>query len=642
MFFTMIECKRGYNFSRSREFVKANQDDVVAVKWRRIYALIPSALALLVSLNALWNKFAYDDLWMVVRNPFIHSLRNLPFVYTINAWAGVDATGITAFPFFRPLVAVYLMISYRIFGNVATGYHLASILVHITVTLLVFLVLKEVTGRNWLAMIAALLFAAHPVHVESVAWISGVTDPLMALFLLTAFYLYLRYRKVERKSYLILSVLFYFFAISSKETAIALPLIITFWEIVQLKESSPLKQRLMRMTRLWALYALPTAIYLFMRYRVNGSVFFTDKPYYSVGDTLTIVPMAIIKYLGLLLWPMGYKIHHYVAPSGSLLNVASAGLLLFLIIIVIAITRLKSKPLNFAIVWFFCWLALPLIAIRVLNPVLTVQERYLYLPSIGFCLAVALGIEWMLKRYRHALLGRAAAAGIGIILLATWSVASVRQNRVWYDSISLAQNNVNVDPRSQQAHVALGIEYFFERRFEEAEKEVRAALDIDPQSIEAYHALSYFAEQTGKIDQSIDYLEQVISTVKDEPRTHRNLATTYLDLGTAYARRNEFARAEESLRRAAEMGMTPEAWYQLGKLYFDNGRYDEAKAFFELSLQNISPKSAPIHFDLGQVYDRLGQAERAQAEYKMYLKLDPKGRNRDEVMLRLSKEEFHK
>jgi protein O-mannosyl-transferase len=612
----------------------------LSARWRSIYALVPSVMAVLVSLNALKNGFAYDDEWMFVRSPFIHNVRNLRFIFSVNAWAGVDPSGITPFPFFRPLIAAYLMVGYKVFGNTAAGYHLASIAVHASVTLFVFLVLKEVTERHWLALLAALLFAVHPVHVESVAWVSGITDPLMAFFLLPAFYLYLRFRKSGRNFYLCLSLICYFLAICSKETAITLPLIIAYWELVERRESSPLKGRLRSVITLWALYALPTVGYLLLRYRVNASLFFTGAPYHSAADALKMVPIAILKYVALLIVPVGYKMHHYTAPPETLLNLAFGGFLLLLAVMAVATIRLKSGTLNFAIVWFFSWLVLPLMALRFLNPVIAVQERYLYLPSIGFCLAVALVIEWLMKQ-RPSMVGKVTASIICIGLLATWSLASIKQNRIWYDSITLCQNNVNLDPRSPHAHLSLAAEYFFVRRFEDADREAGIALTLDPQSIEAYNTLSYFALNTGKTEQAMVYLEKAISTISDGPKTHRDLASTYLELGSIYVMRKEFVRAEGSFRRAAEMGKTPEAWYRLGKLYSDNGRFDEALPLLLLTSQHVSRQSAPIHYDLGQVYDRLGQKALARAEYETYLELIPKGEKRDEILHRLSQQDFN-
>lgn len=607
--------------------------EALKVKWRKGYALIPSMLTLLVSHNVLRNKFAYDDIWMIVSSSFIHNSRNIFRIFTVNAWAAADPAGLVAFPYFRPVIAGFLIICYRLFGTTPVGYHFASLLLHATVTLLVFLVLRKVSGRRWTALLATLLFAVHPVHVESVAWISGVTDPLMAVFALLAFYLYLRYREGGGTYYIVLSLFTYFLAINSKETAIILPLLTVCWELWHSKDTS-LKQRINRALIQGSLFAIPTAVYLYTRYQVNGSLLFTDKPYFTVGDTLRIIPTAMMKYLRLMVVPEGYKIQHYTVPPESLLNGALIGLVLLIIAVVLAIRFVKSRPLHFAILWFFGWLVLSFLALRG-RPTIGVQERYLYLPSIGFCLALALGLEWLFRNERFKTLAPTGVVAIVLVLLSTWSIVSIKQNRVWSDTLTVFRHTVELDPNSPHAHAGLAVQYALNRRIEEAEREANLALNLDSQCIEAHHALYFVARQKGELDQAITYLEKTITTVKETLRTRKDLSRSHLAVGSLYAQRREFDRAQNSLRVAAEMGIRAEAWYELGKLYFEIGRYEEALAYFELTSKDVSRTSAPIHFNLGQVYDRLGKRGLAQAEYKKYLELGASRKNKELAIRRV-------
>ncbi|MEK6406419.1 MAG: glycosyltransferase family 39 protein [Acidobacteriota bacterium] len=192
--------------------------------WRPIYALIPPLLALITSINSLRNGFAFDDEQQLLRNEFIKSLANLPGAFTTSVWSFMgDTASLDPDAYYRPLFTTLFTINYAVFGTTAWGWHLVNVLVHAGVTLLVWLVLKEVTNREGVSAIAAALFAVHPVHAEPVAWISGVTDPWLALFVLPAFYFYLRYHKDGRKRLMAAAVCFYFLALLSKETAIVLP-----------------------------------------------------------------------------------------------------------------------------------------------------------------------------------------------------------------------------------------------------------------------------------------------------------------------------------------------------------------------------------------------------------------------------------
>ena len=185
------------------------------------YPFVPVILALVTSVNSLWNHFASDDLEQVLGNPFIKHLGNLPAAFTTSVWSFTAANIVfTVDPYFRPIFSSLFTLNNALFGTAPWGWHLVNILIHAAVTLMVFVVSREVTERNWVAMLTAALFAASSRHAESVAWVSGVTDPLMALLLLPAFYFYLRFRKQGTTYLLVCSLGFFFLALLSKETAL--------------------------------------------------------------------------------------------------------------------------------------------------------------------------------------------------------------------------------------------------------------------------------------------------------------------------------------------------------------------------------------------------------------------------------------
>ncbi|HWP42264.1 MAG TPA: tetratricopeptide repeat protein, partial [Blastocatellia bacterium] len=217
-----------------------------------------------------------------------------------------------------------------------------------------------------------------------------------------------------------------------------------------------------------------------------------------------------------------------------------------------------------------------------------------------------------------------------------WAGASLKQNRVWKDNITLFEHNLSADPGSPQARASLALEYFFQRRPAEAEREARAAVELDPNCLDGYIASGYMAENSGAIDQAIEHLERAVSTVSERPANRSVLASIHARLGWLYAKRKEELRAEESFRRAAGMVDDPQILFEMGQFYFEQGRYNEARELFEQTARQVSPRIASVHLRLGRVYDRLGQPDRARHEFMMYLDLSPKGKARKEVMARLS------
>jgi len=586
--------------------------------------LVPVVIALITSINSLWNYFAADDLQQVLGSSFIKRIGNLPAAFTTSVWSFTAADIIfTVDSYFRPLFNTLFILNYALFGTAPWGWHLVNVLIHAGVTLLVFVVAREVIGRNWVGAITATLFAVHPSHAESIAWVSGITDPLMMLMLLPAFYFYLRFRKQGLRYQIVCALAFFFLGLLCKETAVALPVVVAFCELFYFKSEMPLKQRLLRASKILALFAIPIAVYLLIRYNALSSLVLGGELRYPLVPSLLTVPLAIAKYLKLMFIPWGYSYQHptdFVESAGSVLFLVPVALLLA---IVIGIARLKSRELIFCAVWFIVMLAPALAALRQFEPAYLVQDRYLYAPSIGICLAIALGIEWFARRDWFGTRQRAVATAVAALLVLVWGAVLMRQNRVWDDTLAVNKHSVAVNPREAIAHDVLSRTYYEAGRPREAEAEARVALDLDPRCATAYVNLSYFARMSGKLDKACEYLENGIAAVPEGFKTRHDLATMYLNLGLLYGQRKMFELGEENLLRSIEISPRAVAWYYTGQFYSDQGRFEEARDMYERTLAHVPRWFAPIHLRLGLIYEALGNTSRAEAEFERYLVLAP-------------------
>lgn len=601
--------------------------------WRHAYALIPTVLALITSLSTLRNQFAADDLDQILNSLFIRHLSNLPAAFTRSIWSfGASDIVLTSDMYFRPIFSTLLTINYAMFGTSPLGWHLVNVLIHGAVTLLVFLVSEEITGRRLVALVTAALFAVHPVHAEPVAWVSGVTDPLMALFLLLSFYCYLRFRTNSRWYVLACALGFYFVALLSKETAIALPLAVAYCELFHFRAEAPLSQRLIQTSKAVGLFIAPTVIYFLMRLNALGLAgSFGARPRYPLMPALLTIPLAIVKYLGLMFIPVGYSYQHYtelVQTPGSISFIAPFALLLG---IAWCIRFIKSRPLKFGAVWFIVMLAPALALLRSFEPAHLVQERNLYLPSAGICLALALGIEWVAKRDWLGARQSILAGALTVILLLVWSAIYIRQSLTWEDTLSVHRRSAGVAPLSATAHALLSRTYYDAGRPREAEAEARAALDLDSRCATAYMNLSYFTKQSGRLDQACDYLESAITAIPENAMTRNDLATIYLNLGMLYPQRKMFDRAEQSFLRSIEISPRAVAWYYTGQFYVDRGRFADALAMYEKTLEEVPGWFAPIHLNLGVTYEGLKDLSQAEVEFNKYLSLAPNAPDQDAV-----------
>ncbi|HSE98921.1 MAG TPA: tetratricopeptide repeat protein [Blastocatellia bacterium] len=592
--------------------------------WRGIYVLAPVVLACLAFLNTLSNGFATDDLYQILNNPFIKDLANLPKAFTTSVWAFVSGEIVFSVDsYFRPIFSVLFSIEHALFGTRAWGWHLTNILIHAAVTYLVFVVIREFTDQRWLALATAALFAVHPAHVESVAWISGITDPLMALFLLPAFFCYLRYRKEGRKLFFATGLGLYFLALLSKETAMALPLLVLYCELFYFNEQRPFSKKLVPALALAGCYALPTMCYFLMRYNAINSLFFGGEPRYPLDYALATVPIAVLKYLGLMTIPAGYSYQHEIPLVESFSDIRFLAPLTLLAVAAALVVLSRDRRLWFAAFCFMATLAPALAGLRLFEQEYLVQERYLYLPSFGFCLAAAVGIEWLASRGWAASRARLLATALTCVLVLVWGVVCVRQNGVWKDSLTVYRNCVTRTPRSALAHAALSRAFFEAGRPVEAEEAALAGLSLDPACANCHINLSYYQHRAGKKDKAIEHLEQGVQAIKEGPLSRQILATMYLNLGLIYAEIRDYAQAEKNLLKSTEVLPRAVGWYHTGNFYLDRGRYEEAGQMFELTRRKTPDWFAVIHVKLGQVYDLSGQKDRAREEYKRYLELAP-------------------
>ena len=187
----------------------------------------------------------------------------------------------------------------------------SSVLMHLLAVYFAFLVLNRITKNIQLTAIATLLFALHPLRTESVAWISGVTDLFLALFILPSFYLYMIYREKNKIHYLTGSVFLFLLATFAKEPAIALPVFIFAYEVFIFHQGQSIIERLKPALLYSSVFLLVAVFYFVMRYNALGFIL-SDARYvsYPFHRVLMTIPLVICKYIGLLFWPMNLSIFH--------------------------------------------------------------------------------------------------------------------------------------------------------------------------------------------------------------------------------------------------------------------------------------------------------------------------------------------
>src|SRR5437867_1100179 len=396
--------------------------------------------------NCIRNGFAYDDDTQILRNTFIRDLGNLPKALVTETWywrvqqdQDPNKQEKPSTPYYRPIFTVYLMIVWKLFGAWAPGWHVLNIIVHMLVVYLVFRFLQKVTIHLRLAAIASLIFALHPMRSESVDCVSGVTDPLLAVFLVGSFYLYVRYRSEGRARLFVSSLVLFLFAAFSKEPAVALPIFIGAYELLVINQSKPLRDRIRPVIKYSACFLLVSGFYFVARYYALGFALNNGSfKYYPMSQVVLTIPLVIWKYIGLMVWPVELSLFHATLMVKSPLALEFIVPLVALIALAFGLWQLRGSIVaRFAILWFAVNL-LPVLNLSAFIEDFLVQERYVYIPSIGFSLLVAMAIakipieKWLPFGSRRV--AQTALVGLLVLLLGGKSFA---QNTSWKDDLTL-------------------------------------------------------------------------------------------------------------------------------------------------------------------------------------------------------------
>jgi tetratricopeptide (TPR) repeat protein len=532
-----------------------------------------------VYFNALRYGFVYDDIPQVVQNPWIREIRFIPEIFSTNVWAFQR----TSTNYYRPLMHISFMLSYALFGLAAWGFHLVNILLHAGVTLLVYLISSRLFQAanpsasffsRLLPFIAAILFAVHPIHTEVVAWVGGVTDLSFTLFFLLALYLYILSAEsgVHQKGFSLLSVACFFFATLCKEPALTFPLILVAYDYAFSREVLRPFDYLKR----YIPYLGASAVYFILRFNALGGFAPVRRHGELSAHELLINVFPLFRlYLEKLLLPVHLNAYHVFSPISSIaepevvLSLASA--IVFAGIVLLALK--KNRPAFFA-------LALVLVP---LLPALyipgagenTFAERYLYLPSFGFVLLVALFAGRVVLRKPRWSVPVATAFTLITIL---YSLGTVQRNGVWKDDERLWRDVVQHSPNSAVPHYNLASALNARGRIDEAIGEYQTAIRIQP-AVVAYTSLGAAYQAKGLINEAIEQYRLALRLQPGDADAHTYLAIAYAESGA-------LDNAIEHFRIAVQLQPdSANAQYGLGRAYLEKGRLAEAIPYLESAVR---------------------------------------------------------
>lgn len=589
--------------------------------WRRLLAprtlqlLLVAALAFGVYANTLTNAFVNDDEHQVLMNPWIQDAGKIPTIFSSSVWAFVQSR--TTTDYYRPMMHLVYLVNFHLFGFQAWGFHLVNALLHAANTALLFIVAglwvragpERVPGaplalpasRVWMPvpLVAALLFATHPIHTEAVAWIASVPELTFTLFGLAALAFYIQEETRPQPRWWPPWACFCL-ALLCKETAVTLVGVFAAFDLLL----GRWRRTPGALARRWLPYVVTVAVYLIVRHQVLESTLVRRG---SLWD-LTPIQLALSaldlfrQYLLALLLPVELNFWHSFQPVESLFSLAAMSAL--------------AVAAAFAVVCWWAWrfdrtvafglalLLLPLAPAFYIAalPAKPFAERYLYLPSAGFVLVVALLLARFAERPRLHFV----VPALVVLLTALLAVATVRRNRIWSDALTLysdsAAKSVGVptppialasellkrghrreaiaqfrilaqaEPKNAAYLSALGNALLLDGQTGEALTQLRAAADLDPQSLETLNDLAVALRKEGNSAEGIALYRQAL-------RVDPNYVEAHFNLGSALADSGDIAGALEHYRAAVRL--RPENAYYRSVLGIELARQNDLPGALE-------------------------------------------------------------
>jgi len=561
----------------------------------RLIGLLLALFTLLVYLPAGHDSFlVYDDNDYVTDNQAVQDGLT---------WGGVKWAFTTGHAGnWHPITWLSHMLDCQLFGLNPGPQHLVNVLFHTANAVLLFVLLLRLTGVLWAAAFVAALFAWHPLHVESVAWIAERKDVLCAFFGLLALLAYAQAVGAEPRPaaektgapvaevprfthhalrFHCLALLCFALGLMSKPMLVTLPfvmLLLDYWPLRRLNAST--LQRLAAEKIPYFLLAAISCVVTFLVQRQSEAVISLARV--SLRYRLENAPVAVGRYLLKLFWPADLAVFYPMADKISPLAVLGA--IAFLAVVTVVAWRARRRAPYVLVGWlWFLGTLVPVIGLVQVGGA-AMADRYSYIPSIGVFLAVAFGVRAAAQRWQ---IPRFAVPAAAMVILAGCLVATAHQLRFWRDSDTLFRHALAVTTNNDVAHVNLGVTLDQEGRYEEALAEYYAAARLAPGRYQIHNNLGNVLDKLGRPEEAMVEYREAVRLNPQSAFLHDSLGTELADLDRWGEAMNEFTNA---------MRLDPSsAWphLELGKVLLSQGRDAEAVDQFQEAVR-LAPDNYQI------------------------------------------------
>lgn len=556
----------------------------------------------------------YDDNMYVTENPPVQGgLSWSGFVWAFTAMHAGN---------WHPLTWLSHMLDVQLFGLSPGAHHMINVLFHAASTVLLFLVLLRMTGAQWRSAFVAALFALHPLHVESVAWVAERKDILSAFLGLLTLTAYVHYAERPGVQLYVLTVLLLALGLLSKPMLVTLPflfLLLDYWPLgrvngsfqsihegVPVRPQTTVSRLIVEKIPMLVLCAASSVITVIAQKR-GGAVAGLSL---DIGARLANAVVGYAQYLGKTFWPVSLSVF-YPHPGSALpaWQTAGAGLLLILLTTLVLL-RLRQS-LWLAVGWFwYLGTLVPVIGLVQVGAQ-SIADRYTYIPLIGVFIMIAWEAPELLGEWRFRQQTLRAAAALIIVTLAglTWM-----QTGYWKNHETLFRHALRVTNDNCLAHNSLADYLIRQDDLDGAGFHLQETLRLCPKNEAAWYNLGVWHRKKGELPEALKAFSEALRLKSDYANAWSNLGAVYLALG-------RIPDATDALLKATRYTPDePTAWFNYGSLHIKTGQYAEAIEAYRNAVR-LKPDYAAAWTNLGIAYQSSGQMQEAAAAFQQAAQL---------------------
>jgi tetratricopeptide (TPR) repeat protein len=564
-------------------------------------------ILVLITIVAYWQLpghdfLRFDDKRFITKNIHVHK----GITWESIAWA----FSITDYDYWHPLTWLSHILAFQLFGLKASMHLLINLFLHIANILLLFIVLKRMTGFLWRSAFVAALFALHPLNVESVAWASECKNVLSTFFWMLTMFTYARYTERPGFYRYLLTFLVFALGLMAKPMLVTLPfvlILLDYWPMCRFKlfqsgvMGHEIRQSILYGSR-WSpvlRLVLEKVPFLFLS---AICIYLSSLSVQRLGIVISTasVPMKLriynalvsyVSYIKKMVWPHNLAVYYPYPESITFWEVAGAAL--FLLCVSIFVFRaLRSKP-YLAVGWlWYIGTLIPAIGLIQAGLWPAIADRFSYVPLIGLFIVIAWGIPDLVARWRYKKIVLAITA---ILLLLTFTAETWFQNMYWQNSVTLFKHNVNVTPNNFVAHNILGNALEKQGKLIEAISHYAEALKINSNYAEAHNNLGYTLTRQKHYKEAIYQYNEALRINPTYTDAHNNLGTALLHQGNEKEAIYHYYEVLKSNPKYAG------AYYNLGKISLNQGKTEEAINLYRKAL-TFEPEMIQALYNLSWIF----------------------------------------